>query len=585
MTTAARLFLALLLLTPVALVAPGVSFAGFDPVEADARTVDWSTLRRLILQGGHFPPVYQPVSEAELAHLLAESMDQAMTGTATAYADDRELDRLRFQVDRYRSGGGGVVFHGCDCKVHPPQVRIAGRMLAGFTDLGDPLAQEAGLAWPPGWNAAFEPVVDFSAGPWWVALSARLTGRVKGAGVRFEGPGGPADPLTWPGWGVPTGKVPVRDARLAQGPWVMDVPRGEAGVQWGRWALSAGWAPRRTGPGLTGALVLDRNGPTFPAVTARRTRPFAWGGGFWDFLAPEDLLLRTGRLSKRQVRFREDDGVGEKTAHPWFFQWLVGWELTDWFRAAVSHTAMAAARDGSLWGDLLQINFPTKSTTWDEVGGGPVTDRILDVQFEFRWRQAPWPWLPAAAGRLYWDYAGTDALPSGPGGYVPQIAVPASVLGFELFSPAWDLGAEYAELVHEDVLWYSNSGFTEGYSHDAWVLGHNLGGSGESVTGVVRWRPRNRDVETGLTVSRATWGMAGRTPGSGERTTVAASLRNIPTLAETFGAEGGGRSPLLWDVTLEWNRESADGGAYLANPPAGLASERSWWRAYVKLGI
>ena len=367
----------------------------------------------------------------------------------------------------------------------------------------------------------------------------------------------------------------------------MDVPRAVAGVTSGAaGALSAGWAPRRTGPGLTGALVLDRNGPTFPAVTARRTRPFDWGGGFWNFLAPEDLLLRTGRLSERQVRFREDEGVREKTAHPWFFQWLVGWELTAWFRAAVTHTAMAArARRhpvGRPAADQLSDQGHHLERDRRRAGDRPY---LSTSSSSCRWRHAPWPLLPAAAGRLYWDYAGTDALPSGPGGYVPQISIPASVIGFELFSPAWDLGCEYAELVHEDVLWYSNSGFDEGYSHDAWVLGHALGGSGESVTGVVRWRPQGRNLETGLTVSRASWGMAQRTPGSGERTTVAASLRSIPSLTRTADANTGTRSPLLWDVTVEWNRESADGGAYLESPPAGLASERDWWRAYVKLGI
>ena len=172
--------------------APGVSFAGFDPVEADARTVDWSTLRRLILQGGRFPPVYQPVTEGELA---------ASARGSHGPGHDRHGQGLRRRSTSWTGsvsswtgtaqGAGALALHGCDCKVHPPQVRISGRVLAGFTDLGDPLFGEAGLAWSPGWNAAFEPVVDFSAGPWWVALSARLTGRVATAGVRFDGPGGP----------------------------------------------------------------------------------------------------------------------------------------------------------------------------------------------------------------------------------------------------------------------------------------------------------------------------------------------------------------------------------------------------------
>jgi hypothetical protein len=59
-----------MMVIPGAFWAPGISLAGFDPVEADSRTVPWPTVRRLALEAGVFPPVYQPVTEGELAVLL-----------------------------------------------------------------------------------------------------------------------------------------------------------------------------------------------------------------------------------------------------------------------------------------------------------------------------------------------------------------------------------------------------------------------------------------------------------------------------------------------------------------------------------
>jgi hypothetical protein len=442
------------------------------------------------------------------------------------------------------------------------------------------MSHEAGLAWAAGWNTTLEPILDFSAGPWWLATSLRVSGRVAASGVDYSGPGGDRAPLTWPDWSIPTGKSQVREARLKGGKWDFDAPRLMGGVTWGNWGLSAGWQPRSTGPGMTGVISMDRTGPTYPAFTARRHRPFDWGAPFWNFLAPEDLLFTAGLLSEQMISYEDEEGTRyEKMDEPWIFQWLVGWEFTSWFRTTLTHTALAVPREGSLWGDILQINFPIKGTTWSETTHGPVTDRVFSAQFEGRWRHAPWPLLPAAAGRLFWDYAGTDFLPSGPEGIVPQISIPASVIGIELVDPGWDLAFEYAELVHEDVLWYSNSGFAEGYSHEGWLLGHELGGSGESLTGWVNVRPEPWGLETGLRVRRATWGMESKTPGDGSQTTVALTVKNLP--AGTGGgpaADAPVASPLLWEITAEWNSEEAV-------PLDAQGEKRSWWRLYCRLGI
>ncbi len=562
---------------------PGVSSAQFGHVAADARLVPWSSVGRLALEGGFFPPVYRPVTGTELADLLTSVQARALSGQAAALADDTEYARLEWLQDRYRRGGGGVAWHGCPCKVHPPHLRFSGRVVAGYSELGDPIPFEGGLGFTAGSSLYFEPAVEFTAGQFWAAVNYRLGGRVVQGGLTGDELGGSDSPLTWPEWPRATGRADVRDLRLADGDWRDQFTRALVGLQLGNWALSAGWDQRRTGPGVTGDLNLDYQGRPFPALTVRRTHKFVWNG-IMTHLAPDETLLRVGSLSRRTVRYNDEFGSYAKEANPWFFQWLVGWNITSWFRTTVTHSVMATAREGTLWPDLLQINFPLIGATWREGESGPITDRIFAVQFEFRWREAPWPLLPSRAGRLYWDYGGEDFLPSGPGGVFPEISAPASVAGLELVSPRWDLGFEYAELWHDKILWYTNGGYDEGYSQEQTLLGNPLGGSGEAISGLVRLRPARFGCQFELLGRLATWGIPGHTPGTGERRslalTVARTPRGIPA-----DAAAGPDSPLLWELTGEWNHEEADMGAYLAVPIPAARAQEDWWRLYIKVGI
>jgi len=294
------------------------------------------------------------------------------------------------------------------------------------------------------------------------------------------------------------------------------------------------------------------------------------------------LLLRAGLLSEQMVRIKSHRGDELRLDRPWFMQWLLGWEVTRWLRTTFTHTVMAVPRDGALWLDLPQINFPVIGTTWRESDSGPATDRLFSVQMEGRWRQAPWPLLPSTAGRAYWEYGGTDFLPSGPGGIIPQISLPASIAGIELVSPRWDLAGEYAETLSEKVLWYSNSGFAQGYTHDGWLLALPLGGGAEALTALLRLRPRRWPLEVELKANRTDWKQSFGTAGSARKNSLAVAVTRRPGLDQGTARLGmrtlAAQTPLLWRITAEFNEETA-------RPIGQSAVSRNWWRVYLTLGI
>ena len=500
-------------------------------IEPDVRTLPWTTLRRLALESGRFLPPYQPVTAAELTRLLLDGARQ----DDFAGRDDDERQLLAYWLAYLGSGAAGLQWHGCDCKENPPNLRLSGRAVVTSDPLGAAQIGEAGWDVARGLSAAIEPVAEFWSGRWWAGVSARVAGRIVTAGRTTP------EPLLYDDWPIPTGRPPTGTARESHGAWVVDWPRGVAGVRLGNWSLTAGWAARQVGPGLDGGLTLATNAPSFPAVTLRRTAPFTWSGLF-GLIDPKQLLVRVGRLSEQTVHWQDEYGQHQRRDEPWFFQWLLTWNHTSWLRTTVTHSAIAVPRDGSLWGDIFQINFPLLSATWAEADRGPVTDRIVSLQFEARFRHAPWPLLPSSAGRIYWEYGGEDFNPSSVIPALPQISAPASVIGLELLSPRWDLVGEYAELRHPTVLWYSNTGFTDGYAHHGWVIGHPVGGAGESFTLLVRWRPPATAWELELGGRRTAWAMPGR-------------LVNEASHWLAFGRWRRTWGRLRWELGADWWRE------------------------------
>jgi hypothetical protein len=536
----------LLLTAPAARASGAASFGSGATLPAagdfDARLVPWSTLRRLALEAGLQPVVDEPLGSDEWQALLA----------AIAAADGP-----------VRDDAGERRALGALAGMSRPGPWLGGRVLLGYADRGALQTGEAGLAWGPGWNAAAEFGAQAARGRWWAALTARAQARPGWGAGPSPGPAQAAEALSWPGWDPATGPAQQRRAVLLGDGAELDLVRGMVGVGLGRWALGLGWDPRRSGPGLGGSLLLDRNGPPFAALTARRTAPLRWRG-FMRPLGPEQLLLRVGLLGEQVINV-DTESEGVRRDRPWFFQWLARWRVTDWCRLGCTQTALAVPRDGTLWPDVLQINLPLSGVTWSEQERGPLTDRLFATHLEFRWRRAPWPWLPSAAGRAWWEYAGTDFLPRGPGGLIPEISAPASVAGCELVGPRWDLAFEYAETLHPLVLWYSNGSFTSGYAHEGWLLGHELGGAGERLSALARVRPHGADGSWYAEIggSRTTWGDEGHTPARANERAVSMAL----------GALRDG-IPGPWRARVDWHRTEvldASGGAH-----------RRWWSAAVE---
>jgi len=518
-------------------------------LEPDARFIPWTTLRRLTLEAGQFLPPFGPVARAELATLM-----QAVAADTTVVLTDPGEQAVWHHLERTLTFPGQT--HG--------DTRVFGGVELGLgaelvqAEYGDVLPDAGGLALPTGWSFQLEPRLNVWQGRWWLGVTARLRGRLD------DPQRVPPPLLLYQDWNRATGRLAVGDARLDQQTWRVDWPRIVAGVQLGRWSLTAGVDRRWLGPAISGGLELSRTARVFPALTLRRTAPFSWRG-ILRHVAPVNLLLRVGSLSDQDISYFEGDERVLRRERPWFFQWLLTFQHTAWLRTTVVSSAMAVARQGTLWPDLLQINFPLLSATPAEVDRGPVTDRIFALQFEARFRNAPWPLLPAAAGRLYWEYGGEDFLPLDAVDFLPRISVPASVAGIELVSPRWDLAAEYAELEHPDVLWYAHGNFQQGYSQQGWVLGHPLGGSGESWRGWLRWRPRGTTWQVGLAGSRSAWGQAGLTPGVARRSALAVCLQQRTGMAR-------------WQVGAEMNDEEVTPFGDPGDGPEKARWLRTWLR-------
>ncbi len=101
--------------------------------------------------------------------------------------------------------------------------------------------------------------------------------------------------------------------------------------------------------------------------------------------------------------------------------------------------------------------------------------------------------------------------------------------------------------------------------------------------GLARIRPANWGFQAEFQGKLASWGMRGYTPGTGECLSLGLTLTRTPQ-AKGRQVENLS-SPLLWEVTAEWNQEKADPWGHLNYPPTGSEVTRNWWRLVFKIGI
>ncbi len=506
-------------------------------VEPDARVVPWHTLRRLALLGGEFVAPYRPVSSGEITRTLTRARRNGGPGLI------RPAQRRQMAWLLYRYGLAGAAWRWDSCPCRSPQVHVAagGRVAIGAMGPGDLVPGEAGLG-ARGLHLAVDPDLTAWSGRFWGAATVRVAGPLS-----TDAPDVP-DALHYAGWPVPTNR-PAAGAARADEAWYVTFPRAVIGAGLGSWSLSAGVFPASVGPGLDGTgLTLTAQAESVPQIALRRNRPFEWSG-FMGYLDPDHLLLRVGMTSEQTVRYQSPSGREAYENQPLFFQWLVTWNHTSWWRTTLTHAVMAAPREGeTLWGDLLQINFPLVGSTWTETEYGPVTDRIFTVGMEGRFREAPWPLLPNDAGRLWWEYGGEDFAPSDFASFLPEISAPASQVGIELVDHRWDLAVEYLETRHPTVLWYSNGGFEQGFSHNGVVLGHALGGAVEAWTALVRIRPDSGAHEWEVRGRTASWDLPRGLTGTAWRRELSLSWRRLA---------GSG----AWTLGAGWVGEEADGAS------------------------
>ncbi|MEO2069364.1 MAG: capsule assembly Wzi family protein [Desulfurobacteriaceae bacterium] len=87
-----------------------------------------------------------------------------------------------------------------------------------------------------------------------------------------------------------------------------------------------------------------------------------------------------------------------------------------------------------------------------------------------------WKFQPFKGGKLYYVYAGDDAIkPEGPFGLpVPTAAV--HIIGTSLTTGYTRVIVEYAETVDETARWYTHHMYPDGYTYEGFIIGHAMGG-------------------------------------------------------------------------------------------------------------
>lgn len=252
---------------------------------------------------------------------------------------------------------------------------------------------------------------------------------------------------------------------------------GDGSASGGEWTEgSLRWLSERTeiGLGLTqmgwgdadeGSLLLGRSAPPRQTMWVRSVRP-------WRI----PRLEGWGRLHGSFFLSYLDDG-DRTIPYPLLHGHRIEWEPGEWFRASFARTILLGGagrtekfQPGDIWdlfwGSGENVKGERDATDTDQKASAGVELRLPERFLE----RAGLDGL-----RIYWEYAGEDALD----GLLPSAVARAEGAGIGY--RGWTLLCEYLETLDDANPWYTHTIYgPDAYSYRGYCMGHPMGTGGRS---------------------------------------------------------------------------------------------------------
>jgi len=103
----------------------------------------------------------------------------------------------------------------------------------------------------------------------------------------------------------------------------------------------------------------------------------------------------------------------------------------------------------------------------------------IDITYYMDWLNK-FKFQPFKGGKIYYVYAGDDAVkPVGPGG-LPLPTAAAHIFGVAATTGTLDLKYEYSETVDNEATWYTHHMYPDGYTYHGFIIGNFMGGAAKS---------------------------------------------------------------------------------------------------------
>ncbi|GAB4274480.1 MAG: hypothetical protein Kow0092_29910 [Deferrisomatales bacterium] len=250
---------------------------------------------------------------------------------------------------------------------------------------------------------------------------------------------------------------------------------------WGKWSLKIGRDAERLGPGYHGSLLLDDNTRALDLWRVRTEEPLflpgrlARIGGFRitlfnAFLSDEDPEAPDPRYGNGLNPVEDPRLLGFRLSyHP-----------TSWLDLGLSRTVLYSGKGRETYN--TPKDWWKLFTAEDENVDPGESDRYDNDQYAALDVTVRLPVLnglgPLKAGKVYWEYAGTDIISwwqgESTGGIEPfKLDDVANLGGLYLSTARTELRVEYAQT---SEAWYAHAQYPQGYSYRGNPLGHHMGG-------------------------------------------------------------------------------------------------------------